>query len=333
MRIASFLERGADVRVFLEEGEMRAGENLASKAREACTADTVLVFFSRASLPSRWPRTEWEAPLVTEPKAEGVRIAFVRCDDCVPPRVLAPLFEARRPRDIKRWFRSAPRAEPPNPEFAVDIEVLGLDIADRPGVETVHSAALATEFATAFGGDFDAVMRVGAAPTLAAAAGDLGVQLGLRLGGDLPDNLDRLREFCAARRLLIILEGEPRAELIFEGRCSTLISTETSAVASEPLHEAQRVFFSPDAAWTDVCAAARQVRRLAREQGRHAECYEVMDRWRTLAESQADDSAQDEACRELVWILEGWGRTTEAARIEYRRAAAFDQQIPLAFEL
>jgi len=331
-RIAAFLERGADVRVFLEEGEMRPGEDLASKARDARTADAILVFFSRASLPPRWPRAEWEEPLVTEPAAEGVRIAFVRCDDCVPPRVLTPMFEARRPREIKRWLRTAPQTEPPSAEFAVDIEVLGLDIADRPGVETAQSAALAEEFAMAFAGDFDAVVKVALAPTLAAAAGDLGAQLGLRLEGELADNLERLRDFCAARRLLIVLEGDARPELVFEGRCSTLIAPAGLHSTGEPLGEAQRAFFVTDAAWIDVCAAARQVRRLARDQGRHAECYEVMERWRSLAQSQGDDAAQDEACREIVWILEGWGRTAEAARVEIRRAAAFDQQMPLAFE-
>ena len=331
-RVGAFLERGADVRFFLEEGEMRDGDDLASKAREARTADAILVFFSRSSLPPRWPRAQWEPPLVTEPEAEGVRIAFVRCDDCVPPRVLTPMFEAKRPRDIKRWFRRAPEPKPLSPEFAVDAEVLALDIADRTGMETVHSAALAAEFAAAFRGDFDAVVRVEPAPTLACAAGDLAAQLGLRLEGDLSDNIHRLREFCSARRFLIVLEGEPRPELIFEGRCSILISTEPGHAMPDPLREAERAFFSADAAWTDVCAAARQVRRLAREQGRFAECHEVMERWRTLAEAQADDSAQDEACRELVWLLEGWGRTGDAARVEYRRAAAFDQQIPLAFE-
>jgi hypothetical protein len=328
-RIAGFLERGADVRVFLDEGEIGPGEDLASKARDARMADAVLVLFSRASLPSRWPRAEWEAPLVTQPAAEGVRIAFVRCGDCVPPRVLAPMFDSRRLRDIKRWFRRAPEAEPPAAEFAVDLEVLGLDIADRAGVETVHDAALAAAFAQAFRGDFDAVVRVAPAPTLAAAAGDLATQLGLRLEGELPDNLERLSAFCAGRRLLMVLEGEPPPELVFEGRCSTLICTEAGETPPDGLRDAQRLVFSPTASWSDICAAARQVRRLAREQGRMAESCEVMERWRALAERHNDDATQNEAARELVWILEGWGRGEEAAKIDYARGTAFDQQLPL----
>jgi hypothetical protein len=331
-RIAQFLQRGADVRLFFEEGEMRPGEDLAAKAREARMADAVLVLFSRESLPPRWPRAAWEAPLVTEPAEDGVRIAFVRCDDCVPPRVLTPLFEARKLRDIKRWFRRAPETEPAEPEFAVDAEVLALDIADRPGVETVHNGALATEFARAFAPDFDAVVRVWPAPTLAAAAGDLAARLGLRLEGELPDNLERLRAFCAERRLLIVLEGEERSELIFEGRCSTLISTEPGVWEPDELRDAQLLSFSPEAAWAEICGAARQVRRITQEQGRLAECCEIMEHWLGLAEARGDSAIQEEATREMVWILETWGRTVEAAKLDYRRAAAFDEQIPLAFD-
>jgi hypothetical protein len=328
-RIAGFLERGADVRVFLGEGEIRPGEDLAGKAREGRMADAILVLFSRASLPSRWPRAQWEAPLVTEPEEEGVRIAFVRCDDCAPPRVLAPMFPARRLRDIKRWVRRSRATDPPFPEFAVDLEVLALDIADRAGVETVESAALAAEFARCFAGDFDAVVRLAPAPTLAAAAGDLAVQLGLQLQDDLPDNLERLRAFCSPRRLLIVQEGEPWHELIFEGRCSTLISTEPGPRVPDALRDAQRTVFTPGPDWAEICAAARQGRIQARRQGRFAECCELMQHWRSLAEAQGDEAAQDEAAREIVWILEGWGRNDEAARIDYRRALDFDQQLPL----
>jgi hypothetical protein len=331
-RIAQFLQRGADVRVFLDEGQMRAGEDLASKARDARMADAVLVLFSRESLPPRWPRAAWEAPLVTEPAVDGARIAFVRCDNCVPPKVLTPIFEARRLREIKRWFRQSPEVEPAAAEHAVDAEVLALDIADRPGVETADSAALAAEFARAFAPDFDAVIRVWPAPTLACAAGDLAAQLGLRLEGELHDNVERLRAFCAERRLLIVLEGEPRDELIFEGRCSTLISTEPLPSTPDSLREAQRLVFSPGASWPEICAAARLARRLTLEQGRLAECHELMEHWIALADVRNDGPVQDEATRELVWVLETWGHTIEAAKLDYRRAAAFDEQIPLAFD-
>jgi hypothetical protein len=101
-RIAEFLERGASVRVFLDEGEIVSGEDLISKARQGRMADIVVVFFSRDSMPSRWPRAQWEDALVKEPAAEGVRIAFLRCDDCHTPKVLTPQFDAKQLRELKR---------------------------------------------------------------------------------------------------------------------------------------------------------------------------------------------------------------------------------------
>ena len=94
-------------------------------------------------------------------------------------------------------------------------------------METVPSVALAREFARSFGGDFDATLHVDCATgTLADMAGDLAWQVGLRLDGELSDNLEHLRVFCAARRFLVVLEGGAPADLIFGGRCSTLIATE-----------------------------------------------------------------------------------------------------------
>ena len=34
----------------------------------------------------------------------------------------------------------------------------------------------------------------------------------------------------------------------------------------------------------------------------------------------------------LVWILDGWGRSTEARQLEQTRAMEFDRQLPLFFE-
>ena len=348
--IAAFLERGADVRVFLDEGEMPAGGDLAAKAREGRMADVVLVLFSRSSMPSRWPRAQWEGPLVTEPAAEGVRIGFVKCDDCAPPRVLLPMFDydglnLRGLRKLKRWVRAcAATYSPPAPEresgyegrLEADLEILGIAIADRPGCETVHSAALAFEFAQAFGEDFDEVFRLQAGGrTVAALAGDLASQMGMRLEGDLPSNLERLREFCAARRFLILMDGVSETvphELIFGERCSTLIVSEAGPETSgDPLRPIQLAFSAEDCRleWADLCAMARQGRRLARDQGRLAECFELMQQWHAAAEREGDRAVLNESAREMFWILEAWGRIEEAERLEYVRSTEFDEQMRL----
>ncbi len=334
--IASFLERGADVRVFLEEGEMRPGENLADKAREARMADIVVVLFSRHSLPSRWPRSEWEGALHEEPAAEGVRIAFVRADDCIPPRVLAPRFDLPRGlRELKRWLRgNAAQFEPPvsvrYPDAGPDLEVLGIAIADRAGVETVDRAALAYEFVREFREDFDAIFRLECSGrTVTALAGDLAAQLGLRLEGDLPSNLERLANFCSTRRFLLLFEGDPPAELLFSGRCSALIAREGFPSPGDELRQVQRAFVNPAADWPELCRLARIGRRLTGDAGRIAELYELMWKWHFAAEDQEDRAVLNESARELVWILESWGRDEEARRLDQRRIAEFDEQMPL----
>lgn len=332
-RIAEFLERGADVRVFLDEGEIRADEDLLAKAREARTADIALVLFSRQSLPPRWARAQWEGPLVKEPAAEGVRMAFLRCDDCVPPKVLAPQFTLRQLRQLKRWVRGhVPDAAPLSP----DLEVLGIALADRPGCESVESSQTAREFADAFQEDFDAVVRLDcAARSAAAMAGDTAAQLGLRLEGPVEENLERLRRFAEERRLLIVLEGASSAEgpgFAFRGRCSTLISTGPAPASADPIHEVQRAFQEMRAPWDELCSLARRGRRELREAGRLAELFELMQQWRAAAEERGERGAVDEATRELVWILEGWGMTDEARRLEIHRAAEFEDQMMLPFD-
>ena len=338
--LAGFLERGADVRVFPEEGEMEAGDALEQKAREARTADIVLVLFSRRSLPTPWPRAVWEDALIREPKDEGVRMAFVRLDDCAPPRVLQPMFHlaAGGMRAVKRWVRDrqatfVPPVAASGVVEAAELEMLGAALADRAGCETVAGVSLAYGFADAFHEDFDEVFRVTACGerTLAAMAGDLAAQLGLRLEGDLEGNLERLREFCAARRFLILLEGGAPPELVFGGRCSTLVSTEPGPAAGGGALEAAQAAFRRDAGWPELSNLVRGGRRAALEQGRLAECYELMQLWHAAADARWDDTALEESAREMAWILEAWGRTEQAARLRYWRAARYDEQMPLPF--
>ena len=342
----AFLEQGADVRAFLGEGEMRPGENLAAKAREARTADIVVPLLSRNSVPSPWPRAQWEGALIDEPRAEGVRIAFIRCDDYVPPRVLAPQFDGRSLegwRGLKRWVRDrvaayAPSEIQPRPELPADLEALSVALADRPGSATAASANLAAEFARLSTADFDEIFRLECAGrTLAALAGDLATQLGLRLDGDLASNLARMRDFCSERRFLLLFDGARSTamhELVFGGRCSTLICTEPGPRGGDrkddELRATQRVLLdAKNANFDEVCRLARMARRLFRDQGRIAETYEIMQQWRAAAESRGDLRILDEASREMVWILEGWGRYDEARRLEYHRVAECGEQMLL----
>ena len=342
--LAAFVERGANVRVFLEEGELRPGEDLVAKARDGRMADMVLVLFSQHSLPARWARALWEAALIHEPAEEGVRMGFATCDDCLPPRVLTPRFDLRdlRPgglRQVKRWVRgmAADYAAPPGPEA----DALGAAIADRPGAESAATAESAAGFLDAFRADFDEVFVLECADrSLAALAGDLGARLGLRLEGDVESNLERLREFCRSRRFLVVLADAPAAQaprLTFGGQCSTLLAPgplpRLQPEGIDAVREIQRAMASWERApsWQELCAHARLGRRLTQELGRIAECYELMKQWYAAAEEQGDLAVLDECARAMVWILEGWGRVVEAQRLEYLRASEFGEQTMLPF--
>jgi hypothetical protein len=332
-RIGAFLDRGADITLLSDEGQLRAGEDLAEKARQGCMADIVVMLFSRHSLPPRWPRAEWEDALVKEPAEAGVRIAFVRCDDCNPPRVLAPKFELSELRELKRWVRGYPIV-PKAPRTAdPDVEVLGIALADRAGAETAHSETSAAEFMERFAQDFDGIVKLDCGNrTPAAVAGDMAEQLELRLEGPAGENWERLRRLASERRLLIALRA-PREGLEFEGRSSVM--TVPGAVIEpddDSIRGIQHALRSRTKDWIELCRRARLGRRLLRDAGRIAELFELMEQWRILAEVYEDLAALDEASRELAWILEGWGEAEEARSIEYRRAERCDEQMVLGFE-
>ena len=312
---------------------MLPAEDLAEKARQAQGSDMALLLFSRASLPSRWPRAQWEDALVNEPAAEGMRIAFVKCDDCVPPRVLVPLFEANAFRAIKRWVRGHMPPPYSGAPRDPDLEVLGIAIADRAGTESVAVDSIAEQFIHAYQHDFDAILPVDCGErSLAELTGDLATQLGLRLEGDSESNLARLQDFCAARRFLIVLKDLRTPAFAFAGRTSTLI---VSGAVTEPDDESirgiQRALRHPVGGWIEFCRLARIGRRLTRDAGRIAECYEIVQCWHEAAQVIGDRAVQDESARELVWILLSWDRTDEARHLDYRRACEFDEQMLLPF--
>ncbi|MBI1792268.1 MAG: hypothetical protein HYR60_32495, partial [Acidobacteria bacterium] len=111
----------------------------------------------------------------------------------------------------------------------------------RPGVVTlahpapVGKTALAMEFVRRCAPEFQDVFWLSCGRrSIAGQAGDLAAQLGLRLPGDARTNLGALRDFCAPRRLLIVLDDvEERAsiQLVPGGRCSALLTTRQSEFA------------------------------------------------------------------------------------------------------
>jgi len=347
-RIASFLEAGGDARVFLAEGEIGPDEDLLAKAGEAQTADVILVLFSHHCALPPGTRSQWEPVLVEEPKANGARIGFVQCDDWPPPRALLPQFDCRGPspsglRKLKRWVRDRAATWLPSESVGFigapqELDDLGCAIADRPGVRSTGSVALAYAFVRAYAEDFDEVFRLECAGrTPAALAGDLGAQIGLGLEGDLPGNLEKLREFCSTRRFLVLLEdpeGVHAGQFTFGGNCSTLMVAESGPMerpCAESLRAIQSEFAHPGGDWVELCRLARIGRRVAHDEKRIAELYELLLQWHALAETRGDRKILDESAGEMVWVLETWGRFDEASRLERRRVTEFGEQMALDF--
>jgi hypothetical protein len=348
-RIASFLEAGGDARVFLAEGQIGPGEDLLAKAGEALTADVILVLFSHHCMLPPGTRSQWEPVLVDEPRAKGARIGFVQCDDWAPPRTLLPRFDCRGPdptglRKLKRWVRGRaatwlPAESVGAPGTPPELDDLASAVADRPGVRSIGSAALAYAFVRAYAEDFDEVFRLecaGRSP--AALAGDLGAQAGLPLESDLPGNLEKLREFCSARRFLVLLEdpqGVNAGLFAFGGNCSTLMVAESGPAerpCADSLRAIQSEFAHPGGDWLELCRLARIGRRLARDQNRMAELYELLLQWHALAEARGDRRTLDESASEMVWVLESWGRFADASRLQRRRVTEFGDQLALPFD-
>ena len=343
--LAAFLEAGAGVRVLFEEGQVGPDQDIVLKVREARMADTVLVLFSRNWLPSPWPRYKWEEALLTEPEREGTRIAFLRLDDCSPPRVLLPQFDVSglalaSLRRLKRWVRKGIFAEPAvhHVDLAEQVEELGVALADRAGLATVGGPMLAREFSRVFQQDFDEILRLECGGrSLAALAGDLASQLGLRLESDVERNLAALRAFCEERRFLLWLEGASEDEvrqLAVQRGSSTLATSEARAEAppdDESLRDIQYILGHPGEVgdWSELCRLARLGFRLSREQGRLAESLELLQKWYAMAEARDDRRILEEASREMVWILESWDRFEEARKVEYRRITQHDDQMAL----
>jgi hypothetical protein len=129
-------------------------------------------------------------------------------------------------------------------------------------------------------------------------------------------------------------EGVQGGLFTFGGNCSTLMVAESGPMerpCAESLRAIQSEFAHPGGDWVELCRLARTGRRIARDQNRIAELYELLLEWHALAEARGDRQVLDESAGEMVWVLEGWGRYAEAARLERRRVTEFGEQMTLLF--
>lgn len=85
-----------------------------------------------------------------------------------------------------------------------------------------------------------------------------------------------------------------------------------------------------DADWPLASKLARRAVSWARGQDRLAEAFEILQDWTRVAEQRADRRVLEDCAWEQVWILEHWGRSSQARALdEFRRRHYADQ---LTFE-
>lgn len=371
--LAAFLQPNLDLDWCAPEARVQPGEDLIARIDYALQGDIVLVLLSPDSSPARWTRERWEPVLFGKVKEFGVKIACLLLSDCRFPPLLRNqnFFDLTRDRlegfrQLQRWLlqlRPPPQRihfapSPPAPflDRPVELEWLRARVADRPGVAALTSAApgagktaLAAEFAHQYDDTFHGVLWIPCGHCSAARlAGEMALQLGLRLEGDTLSNQEEIRLFCSDRRCLIVLDDvqtDAGLPLIPAGRASVLMTAERQDLPGErlvldplpgfqsgpppattsELDDALRSLQDPSD-WRLACSLARCAVRLAREQGRLAEADELLQSWFTGAEQKGDRRVLEECAWERIWILEQWNRGDEARRLdEYRRSALQDQ--------
>lgn len=371
--LAAFLQPNLDLDWCAPEGCLQPSEDLIGRIDYALQGDVVLVLLSPGSSPARWARERWEPVLFGKSKEFGVKVAYLLLSDCRFPPLLRNqnFFDLTRDRldgfrQIKRWLlhlRPPPQCiyfapSPPDPflDRPAELEWLRARLADQPGVVALLSAvpgagktALAAEFAHRYDDDFHGVLWIPCGRRSAARlAGELALQLGLRLEGDTLSNQEALQLFCSDRRCLIVLDDfqtDAGLPLIPAGRASVLITSERQDLPGERLVLDPLPGFQPgppptttselDAAlsylqdpvdWRRACSLARRAVRIAREQYRLAEADELLQSWFARAEQKGDRRVLEECAWERLWILEQWGREDEARRLDdYRRSTLQDQ--------
>ena len=335
----------------------------------ALGAGAVIFFVSPHSVARQLKRDEWE-PLVGEAGgAQGASIAYVTVAPAPFPKVLLrtnvfdPSDETLCARALKRWVLNltTPAARPftvsagtANASSA-EIEALWHSTADQPGaVDT--SAAVARAFIKAAHQDFQGVLWIDArGATVACAAGDLGAQLGLRLGGQLPEDLSKLRTLLTQYRCLVVIEqASPavRAELSELGSSSVLFvpaeelcrpamegaraqlqliagwtrNPEQVPPSGQMRHTIEWLLDDPQN-WTLACEFGRASLGYCRFHDRLAEAFELAELLVNQAIRIQDLQAAVEFGRERGWILESWGRPPESV---HPFAAAPEPAIQLA---
>ncbi len=294
---------------FINGGRMESSEELFEKIEDGFSGEGIVLLLSESASPARWPLTRWEQLLIEQTREQKVDLAVVLLRECQFPARLrrTNFFDATADklgamRRLKRWLwqRELAPIEPLERKWSKDLEWLYATLSD--GCTSVHAdGGLAEDFVREAKNDFAGIFWVSChGRTLAQVAGDLGMQLSLRLEGTTEQNCAAIREQLLQKRYLLVLDA-PAIEhlgafLAEGGRTSTLITTGPTRITDSPV----------------TSAFARELMVA----GRFAEAYELY--YKLGAE-------RPECARNLVWICEQWDRMDEANALRLRSAQPGEQ--------
>jgi tetratricopeptide (TPR) repeat protein len=245
--LADALRRDGEIQVWLDEREIAPGDNFVSRIKDGLDADFVLLVLSPDSVASNWVEQEWTDALAAD------KLLPVLYRDCKLPALVRTrkYFDLRTNhpdgfRAIRAYLLTQKPVVPERvnylpvrPPLFVGREEELKQLCERlgePGA-VVHvqglagkgKTTLALEFAHRYQRDFDAVYWLPCqSSSLASIAAELTRLLGLKLEGDLPRVVSELKQYCAGKRCLLILDNvqdESPGDLIPGGAASVLVTT------------------------------------------------------------------------------------------------------------
>jgi hypothetical protein len=84
--------------------------------------------------------------------------------------------------------------------------------------------------------------------------------------------------------------------------------------------------------WPLASKLARRALTWAKAQDRLAEAFEILQDWQRAADQQGDRRVLEDCAWEQIWILEHWGRTSEARELDTIRREHYADQMAFSFD-
>jgi hypothetical protein len=337
--LAQWLELNTPCRIRLSECGEGAAHDMVEAADQGMSCESVVLLLSPASVRGEWKRDRWEEVLINQPQAgDAAALACLLLADCKFPHLLRRrdffVDSLAGRRALKRWLmarRTRVRSLPTGPADAgaEAVEDLRCRLADSPGFASDVPRDLALAFARECARDFEGAVWVdGTRRSMAGIAGDLGHALGLALHGPPADSIERLQDFCASRRLLVVFDNCSVVPFESLGKCSVLRTaphqgpaplrveslaeiigawTTSPETCLEVLRDLETVLTAHP--WDEVRGIASSAVALLRHRERAGELLELVEALIPRAAEAGDTPSLRHFDWERSWILQAWGRT------------------------